>query len=168
MKCTNRLEKLAVLGTLLLATLPIRGEGTLPIPISSEELPLTLNGQAVDGSNRRNVMEVSVDQAYDNVSGQLKNRCRGQENFYPAGGRIVLGSDNFNIKGICSPGATPSGQRQIIAISGGELVQLDGVLSGAPATTFSGTMKRENMGGSAPADGGSPQRFRFDLTRSGF
>lgn len=162
MKCTNRLEKLILLATLLSGSVSIRADGTLPIPANPGDLPITLNGSATDGSSRRSAMEVSVDQSYDNSGSQLKSRCRGGENFYLAGGRVMLGSDSFAIKGICSPGATPSGQRQIIATSGSEVVQLDGMLQGAPSMSFNGQMKRETVGNP------NAERFRFEVKRNGF
>lgn len=168
MKCTNRLEKLVLLGTLFAASMSIRADGTLPIPVSPDELPLTMNGAATDGNNRRRILEVSVDQAWDNAGSQLKSRCRSNENFYPAGGRIVIDSDSFAIKGICSRGAAPSGQKQIIATSGSELIQLDGTLNGTSSITFNGQMKRESMYAPAPEAGGNASRFNFNLTRSGY
>lgn len=170
MKLTKPLEKIALLASMLV-TLSIKAEGTLPIPITRAELPLTLNGEAFlnTGSVRRDLMEVSVDEA--RASGSLttyKARCRSGENFYPAGGRVVLGIDSFAIKGICSIGAAGTGQKQIIAANDVELVQLDGMLRGAPDTTFRGQLKRVNLVGPSPESSGRPATLSFDLSRSGF
>ncbi len=170
MKLTKPLEKIALLASTLV-TLSIRAEGTLPIPITRAELPLTLNGEAFPstGSPRRDLMEVSVNEA--RTSGSLttfKARCRSGENFYPAGGRVVLGIDSFDIKGICSVGAAGTGQKQIIAANDAEIVQLDGMLRGAPATTFRGQLKRVNLIGASPESSANPSTLSFDLSRSGF
>ncbi len=170
MKLTMPLEKFALLATFLV-TVSIRAEGTLPIPITKAELPLTLNGEAFSNPNapRRDLMEVSVDEARSSASVMsYKVRCRSGENFFPAGGRVVLGIDSFDIKGICSNGAAGSGQKQIIAANEAELVQLDGELKGAPATTFKGQLKRVNLVGANPESTGLPATLRFDLSRSGF
>lgn len=170
MKLTKPLEKIALLAGVL-ASLSIRAEGTLPIPITRAELPLTLNGEAFPtaSSPRRDLMEVSVDEALSTASiGTYKARCRSGENFYPAGGRVVLGIDSFAIKGICSSGSAGNGQKQIIAANDVELVQIDGMMRGAPATTFRGELKRVNLVGASPESSGRPTTLSFDLSRSGF
>jgi hypothetical protein len=174
MNYAKHLNKLVLLG-LWASCLSIRAEGTLPIP-GNNPLPMNMNGRVNEVDERGATiprpdldLEVSIDSADGGaVEPKIRQRCRSGESFYPAGGSVSLGFDNFNIRGLCAPSAAP-GRRQILATSEDSLVRLEGTMqpsNSAGRTRFEGELKREGVNSTAPQAPSAPGKrliFKLDM-----
>ena len=163
----------------LAAGFAVRADGTLPIPVTNNELPFLMNGQALEKSTtgmgtttRALDINMTLDTA-DNpsaaISPKLKARCRNNEKFYAASGSVQVAENLFDIQGICAPGSA-TGPRQIIATSTGRILQFDGnfAVNAARKKSFIGNLLTIDSVTTTPETGDSVTKtITFELYQVG-
>ncbi|MBC7659396.1 MAG: hypothetical protein H7249_06780 [Chitinophagaceae bacterium] len=163
MNVANPCKMFLMVGALA-AGFAVRADGTLPIPVANKELPFQLIGhireKSVSGlGNTATTQEISMTLDAANPSATIdpkfQRRCRPTESFYPAAGSVQVADDLFDIQGVCAPGATTVGPRQIIATSTGRILQFDGsfVVDASKSRSFKGNLLKIDSVTTTPETG---------------
>jgi hypothetical protein len=160
MKYTKHLKKLALLSSLALS-FGVKADGTLPLPVSQEDLPLAMSGN-VEGlssislsiNNLQNIPNTNPV-----IGRSVGNPCSASDLFYNAVGTITMDAETLYVRGVCAPATKPdvSTRRSVVATDGSiglngtskKLVLLDGMVAVGSTSTlssFTGNMKIQPLG----------------------
>jgi len=139
----------------------VQADGTLPLPVSKEELPLDMSGnvEALSSITLRLDNLQSIPNLRPVISRDVANPCSGTDVFYEASGTILMNAETLAVQGVCAPLKKPEtiAKRLIVATDGTigvngtskKLVRLDGTVATDGVTTlssFSGNLSIQPLG----------------------
>jgi len=139
----------------------VKADGTLPLPVSQDELPLAMSGNVEglsDISLSINNLQ-NIPNTRPVISRSVGNPCSSSDLFYNATGTITMDTETLYVRGVCAPAKKPDviTRRSVVATDGTiglngtskKLVLLDGLVSVGSTSTlssFNGNMNIQPLG----------------------